>query len=197
METLSQSLGKAGSWGKADSIERRNAISKLMDFLNEATNLFKEHPTLEREIICPATYNSIYRLIPRNIQDYIIDKDLPTSSIEASFKLLEETLLKHRQMTILRIKRSDIFDKKANDSFDKKANDSKLVGKKFSSNNVSLVNNHDCAKSHQCKTDWDFLGCIKLYSMKKADERRDLMVKNKICFRCSGMFKMNRFVRHR
>ena len=100
-------------------------------------------------------------------------------------------------MTILRIKRSDLFDKKANDSFDKKANDSKLVGKKFSSNNVSLVNNHDCAKSHQCKTDWDFLGCIKLYSMKKADERRDLMVKNKICFRCGGMFKLNRFVRHK
>ena len=92
-------------------------------------------------------------------------------------------------MTILRIKRSDIFDKKDHGS--------KLVGKKFSSNNVSLVNNHDCAKSHQCKTDWDFLGCIKLYSMKKADERRDLMVKNKICFRCGALFKMNRGLRHK
>ena len=120
METLSQSLGKAGSWGKADSIERRNAISKLIDFLNEATNLSKEHPKLEREIVCDATYDFIYRLIPRIIQDDIIEKDLPTRSAEDSFKILEETLLKHRQMTILRIKRSDVFDKKAN-------NDSKLI----------------------------------------------------------------------
>ena len=60
METLSQFLGKAGTWGKAESIDRRNAISKLIGFLNEVTHLSKEHPTLEREIVCNATYQTIY-----------------------------------------------------------------------------------------------------------------------------------------
>ena len=189
MEVLSQSLGKAGTWGKADSIDRRNAISKLIDFLNEATHLSKEHPTLEREIVCNATYQTIYRLIPRNIQDDIVKKNVTTKSIEERFKLLGEILLEHCQITIERINMADIFDRKTNDP--------KLTGRKFPSNNVNLINNHDCSKSHQCQTDWDFLGCIKLYSIKKVDERRELMIKNKVCFRCGSLYKRTKFSNHR
>ena len=104
METLSQSLGMAGTRGKADSVERQYTISKLIDFLNKATNLSKKHPTLEREIVCDTTYHSIYRLVPRNIQVDIIEKNISTQLIEVCLKLLGENLLKHRQMTIQRIK---------------------------------------------------------------------------------------------
>ena len=59
------------SWGKEKSVERRNTISRMIDFINEATTLAVEYPKLEREINCDSTLDFMYDLLSDKIQDDI------------------------------------------------------------------------------------------------------------------------------
>ena len=57
---------------------------------------------------------------------------------------------------------------------------------------MKVFKNHECQKSSQCRPDWDLLGCIMLYKIKKIDERVELMKENKLCFKCGSPFKRNK-----
>ena len=52
--------------------------------------------------------------------------------------------------------------------------------------NNLVFNGHDCKKSLECKNDWDFLGCIKLYKLSKVEERRDFLRERKACWHCGS-----------
>ena len=43
---------------------------------------------------------------------------------------------------------------------------------------------HNCSKSQQCKEKWDYLGCIHLYKVTKAEERIKFMKDRKACWFC-------------
>ena len=45
---------------------------------------------------------------------------------------------------------------------------------------------HDCKLSPKCNTDWNGLGCFKLYELATAEERRQFMSDKKECW-CCGM----------
>ena len=77
-----------------------------------------------------------------------------------------------------------------------KAVDSKMSAKKPGVHNVKAFKNHDCQKSSQCRPDWDILGCIMLYKLKKIEERVELMKENQLCFKCGSSFKRIRNKTH-
>ena len=47
---------------------------------------------------------------------------------------------------------------------------------------------HDCSSSSQCNTKWDKLGCIELYKLTTVEERKDMLISNKTCFKCGAPF---------
>ena len=135
---------------------------------------------MEREIVCDATSDFIYHLVPHNIKDDIVRNELLTNSIEDIFRILKETLLRQRERTIFRIRRSNLFDKKTEDI--------KPSEKYFPGQSNNLFKKHNCSRSYQCKRDLNILGCVKLYSIKKVDERRNLLMRKK------NLFKMRKYV---
>ena len=107
----------------------------------------------------------------------IFPKWLPKNkelSHEDIYKIVLETLEDHRELTIDKLERSSQPEKKADDT--------KPLFKKPHAHNAKVFKNHDCEKSSQCRPDWDLLGCIMLYKIKKIDERVELMKENKLCF---------------
>ena len=73
IETMDKSIIKH-SWVKNNSTERRNTISKVIEFLNEAMTLTKEHSDLERIIVSDSTLSFVHQLIPKDIEEEIVDK---------------------------------------------------------------------------------------------------------------------------
>ena len=183
-EMISKSITKY-SWGKDDSVDRRNTISKFIDFMNEATTLSVKHPELEREIMSDSTYSFIYDLLPKVIQRDIAKEKCKSKeklSHEATFKIVLEILDSHRQITIEMLQSSGQPETEGDYS--------KPSEKTPKSHNVKLNDEHDCSDSYQCRTDeWDFLGCIQLYSIEKIDERIAFMKSKRICFKCGSNYR--------
>ena len=71
-QNMSKSLGKAAYWGKPDSVERRNSITKLIDFISEIRVLVTDHEVLKTEIYSIATITHIFSVLPRNIKDVCV-----------------------------------------------------------------------------------------------------------------------------
>ena len=142
-ENMSKSITKY-SWGKEKSVERRNTISRMIDFINEATTLAVEYPKLEREINCDSTLDFMYDLLPDKIQDDI--SKVTTKSKELShedvYKIVLETLVNHRELTIDKLERSSQPETKADHS--------KPFERKPNSHNVKLNDDHDCNDGFQC-----------------------------------------------
>ena len=146
--------------------------------------LTKEHPDLERIIVSDSTLSFVHQLIPKDIQEEIvdkIDKSEEKVSEEDEIKLILETLESRRKKTVILMNRLDHLETKADDS--------KPSFKKQNVNNVSAFKNHDCQKSSQCRPEWDILGFIMLYKLKKIAERLKLMKENQLCFKCGSSFK--------
>ena len=184
LETIAKSITKY-SWGKDDTVERRNTISRVIDFLYEATILSMEHPQLEREIMSDSTYSFVFELLPKAIQRDIAKEKCKSKEVlshEASFKIVLKTLESHRQITIELLQ-----------SFSQpetKADHSKPSERKYNSHNVKLNDDHDCSDSFQCRTgEWDLLGCIELYSIENIDERIAFMKSKRICFKCGSNYR--------
>ena len=47
---------------------------------------------------------------------------------------------------------------------------------------------HDCSSSSQCNTKWDKLGCIELYKLTTVEERKNMLISMKMCFKCGAPF---------
>ena len=73
-EAIADALGNFGIWGKPNSLERRNAIIQMIDFINEATTLATEHSKLTNEINSESTYRDIFVLLPNNICEDVLEK---------------------------------------------------------------------------------------------------------------------------
>ena len=80
-EAIADTLGNFGIWGKANSLERRNAIIQMIDFINEATTLATEHSKLRNEINSESTYRDIFVLLPNNICEDVLEKIDPEKPV--------------------------------------------------------------------------------------------------------------------
>ena len=148
-ENSTKSLSKLNVWGKVESVERRNSITKLIDFINEAKVLATEHDELKPEIHSLATVKHIWNLAPKNIRDDFAKRVLCSQSVDDKFKNIETVLKEHRETTITRI------------AFETKSEESKTPFKKPSVNaSVNSDVKHNCKRSSQCEEEWDILGCI-------------------------------------
>ena len=179
-QNLTKTLGKSAYWGKPESVERRNSIAKLIDFINEARALAREHEALKSEIYTEATITHIGTVIPRDIRKDITVKAKGQKTIAEYLQVIEDVLVEHREENILCLK---FFSQNQTE-------ESKPSFKRKPSANVSVTpqGKHDCSKGYQCKEEWGILGCIKLYETRKIDERRSLLYNNKLCLRCGEIF---------
>ena len=177
-QNISKSLGKSAYWSKPESVERRNSITKLIDFISEMRVLAKEHEVLKTEIYSIGTITHIFSVLPKNIKDDISDKTDCDQPIDNQIDAIEEVLKKHRSRTLYRL------------TYDTQTDDSKPSFNKKPSVNTSVKSSgkHNCVQSFQCNEDWGILGCIKLYEIKKRDERKNLIRTNKLCMKCGDNF---------
>ena len=142
-QNLSKSLGKSAYWGKQQSVERRNSITKLIDFLNEAKTLATEHEILKTEINSAATITHIFSVIPGDIKKDVTVKAKGTKTIDQHLQVIEEVLLDHREETLFRL---------AYDPHSTVTNETPLIKRKPSANvSVTPQGKHDCSKGFQCK----------------------------------------------
>ena len=81
-ENSTKSLCKLNAWGKVESVERRNSITKLIDFINEAKVLATEHSVLKPEIHNLGTIKHIWNLAPKNIRDDFAKRVLCSQSVD-------------------------------------------------------------------------------------------------------------------
>ena len=188
-EDIADALGNYGIWGKANSLERRNAIIQMIDFINEATTLATEHSKLRNEINSESTYRDIFVLLPNNIRQDVLEKIDPEKPLSEKFTLMKDLLISHRNMTVHCLELCQTVKKKEDSkSFQKKANVSSLK---------PLYDDHDCQSSFQCRTDdWDYLGCIELYKIEEIDDRITLMIRKRICYKCGSNYVNARFNPH-
>ena len=70
---LQSSLGK-NEWRPYKSVERRNALSRLSDFIAGAKALADQHESLKREVLSDSTIRFVYNLLPYNILKDIVVK---------------------------------------------------------------------------------------------------------------------------
>ena len=49
-------------------------------------------------------------------------------------------------------------------------------------------NCHDFSSSGQSNTEWDKLGCIELYKLTTVEERKNMLISMKMCFKCGASF---------
>ena len=182
-EDISNSLGKLSNWGKPESVERRNALTKLIDFINEMKALATEHVQLKSEIYSQTTVKYIYNLTPKNIKDDLC-KIVCDGSLDQRFDNIMKILKEHRRENLSRITMEE--------------NQSKIkpVPKKPRVNSVAKNGKHDCEKNIQCKSEWGIFGCVELYKVRKIEERRSLIINKKLCFRCGHKYVKGRF-RHK
>ena len=97
---MAKSFVKSAYWGKPDNIERRNSITKLIDFISEIRVLVKDHEVLKTEIYSIATITHIFSVLPKNIKDDIKKKNHCEQTIDQQIDAIEEVLKEHRSRTI-------------------------------------------------------------------------------------------------
>ena len=160
-ENIFNSLGKLSSWGKPESVERRNALTKLIDFINEMKVLATEHVQLMPEIYNQATVKHIYNMTPKNIKDDLC-KIVCDGTLDQIFDNIMKVLKEHRKENLSRI------------TMEEKPNEIKPSPKKPFANSVEKNGKHNCEKNFQCKSEWGIFGCVELYKIKKIADRFSL-----------------------
>ena len=63
-DVIEKAFSKYGAWGKTDTIERRNAISLLLEYLNEAERLTEDFTEMKAQIFSHDTVRFLYNLLP-------------------------------------------------------------------------------------------------------------------------------------
>ena len=180
-ENSLKSLGKPNVWGNVESVARRNSITKLLDFINEAKVLASDHDLLKTEIKSRATVKHIWNLAPKNIRDDFAKEVLCSQTVDEQFDVIEKVLINHRDRTITRL------------AFETVPEELKVASKKPAhcepaSNTVRSKEIHDCESSLQCRSDWGILGCVKLYEISEVADRTKLLRAHKLCFKCGNSF---------
>ena len=188
-EDIKKALGKYSSWGKSCSVERRNALTKMIDFINEARTLAKEYRILKNEIMSESTIELICSILPFDFQKEILDKLEENSTVDDELDAIDCILGNHLKNSNVGLKLGLLKSKEREQQKDHYEDPR-------SGHNVDRRDrdNHDCDKCKDCKTDWNILGCSKLYQIKKVDERRSFLAKRKKCFKCGSYYKPRQHV---
>ena len=186
-EDIAEAFSKRNVWGPKESAQRRSALTKMINYLEEARVLSNQHETLKSLILSDTSFNFFYNLLPGQLkEDVDSELSLESSSDEQfEFDSLFEVLNHHLRMTVFRICRS-AGKTKVSKKFDTKAapTQSDIVHVKFK----SPVKQHSCLKIPQCKKEWNMIGCVKMYHLKSIDERISFLKKMKCCIKCGEKF---------
>ena len=186
-EDIAEAFSKRHVWGPKESAQRRSALTKMINYLEEARVLSNQHETLKSLILSDTSFNFFYNLLPGQLKEDV-DSELflhSSSDEQFEFDCLFEVLNTHLRMTVFRLCRS-AGKTKVSKKFDTKAapTQSDIVHVKFK----SPVKQHSCLKSPQCKKEWNMIGCVKMYHLKSIDERISFLKKMKCCIKCGGKF---------
>ena len=61
-------------------------------------------------------------------------------------------------------------------------------GSRNGKNRQTQGQGHNCSSSNQCIKKWDKLGCIELYKLTTVEERKNMLISMKMCFKCGASF---------
>ena len=109
MEDLEKVLGEKKFWGSDDSFKRRDAIAKMLAFLDECKALSKHEDLMtDATYATDATYRFLLNLLPYKIRNYVVSLSQLESSIGEKFDVLYKALQKHRDGTVWLLDMSNI-----------------------------------------------------------------------------------------
>ena len=188
-EEIVEAYGRRNTWGSTKSVQRRKAISKMISYLEEAKKLSNVNKIFRNLILSRTTHDFFYNLLPEQLQEEvsksIISKSSSDSSIDERLDCLLEVLSLNLRVTVDKL---DITAGKPKDSkkFDAKSPTADCV--KVHVKSKSPVKQHSCSHSPQCKSEWNNIGCIKLYHLKSVDQRTSFLKKMKSCIKCGRKF---------
>ena len=171
---------------KQGSYDGVTVTSLIIEFLNMADKLAKDHVELESYIYGPETWKKVMKVLPPEIQVTIVKKSsgskVPKVKLQEIRTFMEKENriasdlveiseeLSHAQANFGSVNAFE-HEKKAKGHDDKRYDDRK-------------TDSHDCTKSSYCLTVWGLLGCVNLYKLATAFERKKLLRFKFSCYKC-------------
>ena len=186
----------AKDWGREDSVERLNAINRVMDFLKHAHSLAKEYQQLQTDVYHTSTIEDLKAILPhtywRRWKERIGQKTKPREVLTR----LEEVMEEEKDGTLTAIQYTKDSGSRRND--DELGDGAKQPYSRSSrsNNTFSDSSRHYCKDSPNCKREWGFFGCVELYKIQKESERREYISKSNGCQEC-GSFPLPAHLRHK
>lgn len=72
MKDFERKFNRPDVWEKEATVERRQLVIKIKEFLTKALNYSVEYPALERNIINKNTESAVYGVLPENLRELLI-----------------------------------------------------------------------------------------------------------------------------
>ena len=173
-------------WGKIWSSDRLNAISGVLDFMDHAETLAEDNPELSAQIYHDHTLEVIFNTLPHDYRkEYVTTNNIGSTSIK-KFALMKGVMEVAKQGTLSGLEVN--INTKKPDNSGTQAHSSKLGRSqaKASNGTVGGTGQHWCRTSKQCEPDWGIFGCIEVYKLTKAADRRDYILSKKACPDCGN-----------
>ena len=170
------------AWGKPYTFERLKMINEMLNFIRKAEALAEQHQNLHNEVYSFKTISMLKQLVPHKYMEEM-NRRVPMS-IPSQDKMLriKAILEEEKNATLNGIPDKAIYvPRKCKSDYPKVQ-----FGSRYKQN--CNRNSHDCSSSDQCNTKWDMLGCIELYKLTTVEERKNMLISMKMCFKCGAPF---------
>ena len=169
-----KALGNVRSWGKHGSKDRVDAINKTEDFIRNLENLAASHPGhLKSEIYSKQTLLLLTKGMPYEYTKRLNESCGHTDPYEDWFTAIHDILEECKSTNLSALSTGIDATKSLKDDHSSNSKANQLS-----------FNGHDCEKSSNCKSKWDYLGCVNLYKVTQVLDRESFLRERRACFRC-------------
>ena len=172
------------AWGKPFTYERLNTMNTMLDFMRRAEALADQHKNLHEVVYSPPTIAMLKNLLPNNYLELINRQISLSHSNKDKMWRIQAFLEAEKDSTLIGIPDKSIYDPKKSHPDNPKAQ----YGSRHGKNRQTQGKGHDCSSSNQCITKWDKFGCIEVYKLATVEERRQMLISIKMCYRCGAPF---------
>ena len=188
-QDMEKKLGHFSKWGKVGTQMRLDAIHMCLDFLRNADTLAEDHPELVSDIYHISTVKFLKVILPNVYKDEFL------KVCDASFT--NKQVMQKLGNVLDDLRRKTQFDLSTEDEPGKDRRGNGYAPSSESSENKSIKSHsagntkfprHNCHKSSECNTDWDMLGCVELYKLKKVEDRIKMLKESKSCIFCGAPY---------
>ena len=106
-EEIAEAYEKRSIWGSKKSVQRRDAIFKMIRYLEEAKMLSNQNKTFRSLILSSSTFSLFYDLLPEQLQEDVSISNMSNDgSIDEDFDGLIKVLWLNLRVTVDKLDRT-------------------------------------------------------------------------------------------